>query len=83
MHHPRVLTGRNYEVLQDEPGSFADLVYCDPPYNSQKFYNLTVGNSTAQEQAYLDYYTWTPFTIDLWAQLQANQEKTEEGSDVP
>lgn len=51
--------GDNLEVLrQCVPEESVDLVYLDPPFNSQRTYNITYKGSQAQEEAFKDHWSW-------------------------
>lgn len=61
--------GDNLEILRAEvPGESVDLVYLDPPFNSNRSYNVIFGKNpgeadpTAQIQAFDDTWHWTPVT---------------------
>lgn len=69
--------GDNLQVIEDRiPGEFFDLIYLDPPFNSNRNYNVlfkegTV-DSTAQIGAFEDTWEWTPPTIRLFEELKEN-----------
>ncbi|MEO8178269.1 MAG: DNA methyltransferase [Deltaproteobacteria bacterium] len=51
--------GDNLEVLQEYvPTESVDLVYLDPPFNSQRVYNIVYKDSGAQEEAFKDHWRW-------------------------
>lgn len=52
--------GDNLEVMAEylAPSS-VDLVYLDPPFNSQRTYNIVYKDSHAQEEAFKDYWSWS------------------------
>jgi site-specific DNA-methyltransferase (adenine-specific) len=58
----RIYCGDNLEVLS-LPEFFqpemVDLIYLDPPFNSQRTYNIVYDGSNAQDEAFKDYWTWT------------------------
>lgn len=62
--------GDNLDVMrQNIPSESVDLVYLDPPFNSNRDYNVifarhdvTVDPSAAQIQAFGDTWRWTPIT---------------------
>ncbi len=62
--------GDNLEVLrQNVPDASVDLIYLDPPFNSNRNYNVifsrndTVASADqAQIQAFTDTWRWTPIT---------------------
>ena len=50
------------KLHQEHPAGFIDLIYIDPPFNSQRDYNvlfesIDLTDSTAQKQAFAD--TWS------------------------
>lgn len=57
--------GDNLDVLRDEiPDEVVDLVYLDPPFNSNRSYNVLFANKTgddaqAQIEAFDDTWTWS------------------------
>jgi DNA modification methylase len=69
--------GDNLEVLrQHVPSESVDLVYLDPPFNSNRNYNVifashaTVGSAdAAQIQAFGDTWVWTPTTEEQYKGL--------------
>jgi DNA modification methylase len=55
--------GDNLDVLREMPGESVDLVYLDPPFNSNADYNVLYGTkrggpSEAQSHAFVDTWTW-------------------------
>jgi len=58
--------GDNLEILRKYvPDESVDLIYLDPPFNSQRAYNVIFQDKTgkaaaAQIQAFEDTWTWTP-----------------------
>lgn len=67
----RIYCGDNLEVLS-LPEFFrpemVDLVYADPPFNSQRTYNIVYPDSNAQDEAFKDFWTWTE-AAPLYARL--------------
>lgn len=57
--------GDNLDVLRDEiPDEYVDLVYLDPPFNSNRSYNVLFANKSgsdaqAQIEAFDDTWTWS------------------------
>jgi DNA modification methylase len=57
--------GDNLDVLRDEiPDEYVDLVYLDPPFNSNRSYNVLFqqksgGDAQAQIEAFDDTWTWS------------------------
>ncbi|MFG1358973.1 DNA methyltransferase [Xanthobacter pseudotagetidis] len=59
----RLFFGDNLDVLRGLPSSSVDLIYLDPPFNSNADYNLLYGTkrggpSQAQSHAFQDTWTW-------------------------
>jgi site-specific DNA-methyltransferase (adenine-specific) len=53
--------GDNLEVLSElnlVPAESVDLVYLDPPFNSQRTYNIVYKDSRAQTEAFKDHWSW-------------------------
>ena len=55
--------GDNLPILKDFPDESVDLVYLDPPFNSQQNYNVLFKETsdtpeTAQIKAFEDTWTW-------------------------
>lgn len=57
-----IYCGDNLEILR-EPDYIAsasvDLIYLDPPFNSQRTYNMIHKGSRAQEEAFKDFWSWS------------------------
>lgn len=65
----RLYYGDNLDVMRENIASDSvDLIYLDPPFNSNRNYNVLFGKhrssngDTAQIQAFGDTWTWTPVT---------------------
>jgi DNA modification methylase len=57
--------GDNLDVLRAMPAETVDLIYLDPPFNSQAIYGVIYGTkrggpSQAQSHAFKDMWTWGP-----------------------
>lgn len=58
--------GDNLDFLRDKiPSNFVDLVYLDPPFNSQADYNILFKESSGKEsaaqiQSFKDFWVWNP-----------------------
>jgi DNA modification methylase len=72
----RLFYGDNLDVLREHIGSqTVDLVYLDPPFNSNRNYNVIFGRNgsanpdNAQIQAFGDTWAWTSVTADQFAEL--------------
>lgn len=71
----RLFYGDNLEVLkQSIPAESVDLVYLDPPFNSNRSYNVIFARhqiesnaDAAQIQAFDDTWKWTPITEQQYA----------------
>lgn len=70
----RLYYGDNLEVLQTHVKDEAvDLVYLDPPFNSNRNYNVIFGkhlrtedDDAAQIEAFGDTWAWTPTTEEQY-----------------
>ena len=66
--------GDNLDVMREHiPSKSVDLVYLDPPFNSNRTYNVIFGKNqqsghsgSAQIQAFGDTWTWTPATDEQY-----------------
>jgi DNA modification methylase len=57
--------GDNLEVLAEYiPPESVDLIYLDPPFNSQRTYNIVYKGSAAQTEAFKDYWSWADAAQD-------------------
>lgn len=71
----RLFYGDNLDVLREHVASQSvDLVYLDPPFNSNRNYNVIFGrngghpaSTNAQIQAFGDTWVWTPVTEEQYA----------------
>ena len=51
--------GDNLDVMRQYfPDNYVDLIYLDPPFNSDRTYNRIHKESQAQEQAFVDTWQW-------------------------
>ncbi|MEK7112347.1 MAG: DNA methyltransferase [Patescibacteria group bacterium] len=69
--------GDNLEVLEEKiPDNFFDLIYLDPPFNSNRNYNVLFKegqiDSSAQIHAFEDTWEWTDSTVKLFNALKEN-----------
>lgn len=70
----RLFFGDNFDVMrQSLPAATVDLVYLDPPFNSNRSYNVIfsrhqVESDAAQIQAFDDTWRWTPVTEQQYEQ---------------
>lgn len=71
--------GDNLDVLREHiPDGSVDLVYLDPPFNSNRNYNVIFGkhpasSDAAQIQAFGDTWVWTPTTDEQFAGLMSGE----------
>lgn len=66
-----IYCGDNLEILRERDyvaSQSVDLIYLDPPFNSQRTYNLIYKGSRAQEEAFKDYWSWAE-SASTYAQL--------------
>ena len=66
--------GDNLEVLPDFPSECVDLVYLDPPFNSNRSYNVLFRESAgteaeAQIEAFEDTWQWTTATAEVFDEV--------------
>ena len=71
----KLFFGDNLEIMREHVESESvDLVYLDPPFNSNQTYNVLFKNkdsrpSQAQMEAFDDTWHWTPETEAEWQRL--------------
>ena len=68
--------GDNLDILQEKlPEESFDLIYLDPPFNSNRDYNVLFKegkiDSSAQIRAFEDTWEWTPYTDSLFQELRS------------
>lgn len=74
--HGTLYYGDNLEVLRRHiPDESVDLIYLDPPFNSNRSYNVLFGRThaagaSAQIEAFDDTWTWTHETEQIYTQMQ-------------
>ena len=73
--------GDNFDVVPREIArESVDLIYLDPPFNSNRSYNVlfseATGDSRAQIHAFNDTWTWSPDTERLYEEMQAGSVPT-------
>jgi site-specific DNA-methyltransferase (adenine-specific) len=61
----RLFYGDNLTIMQNMPSGCVDLIYLDPPFNSQRSYNLIYKQTTGlpvpeQEEAFCDAWEMDP-----------------------
>lgn len=82
--------GDNLEILREKfsrRNVFFDLIYLDPPFNSNKSYNVLfkegLVDSPAQVSAFEDSWHWTPYTMKTFEELAgARPSKTPVSQEV-
>lgn len=66
--------GDNLEVLGELiPAESVDLVYLDPPFNSQRTYNIVYKDSRAQAEAFKDHWSWEEAAPQYMKLLEATE----------
>ena len=55
----RLYYGDNLPVLKEMPSDWVDLIYLDPPFNSNKTYNIIYPDDMGQVRAFEDTWVWT------------------------
>lgn len=63
--------GDNLAVLKFIPDESVDLVYLDPPFNSQRSYNAIFKGARAQERAFKDCWSWEDDAAKTYERLVA------------
>lgn len=71
----KLICGDNLDVLQSDAidAASVDLIYLDPPFNSNSHYNLPfkkLGKDTAAVEAFKDIWHWDPATRELESRLE-------------
>ncbi len=65
-------TGDNLDVMRGLNSESVDLIYLDPPFNSNRDYSAPIGSEAAEGAAFKD--TWTLSDVDLaWHGLIAEE----------
>ncbi len=73
--------GDNLEVMRRHvPSESVDLVYLDPPFNSDRTYNLVYKGSHAEERAFVDTWTWDEGAENAFRELT---DRIPQGVHVP
>lgn len=73
--------GDNLDVMRRHVATESvDLVYLDPPFNSDRTYNLIYKGSQAQAQAFVDTWTWDDNAEAAFRELT---DRTPQGVHVP
>ena len=71
--------GDNLDVLRKIPNDYVDLIYLDPPFNSNASYNMLFKekdgkDSQAQVEAFTDSWEWVESTNYIFEELTMNEE---------
>ena len=71
--------GDNLDVLRKIPNNYVDLIYLDPPFNSNASYNMLFKekdgkDSEAQVEAFKDSWDWVESTNYIFEELTMNEE---------
>ncbi len=61
--------GDNIDVLKELPEDCVDLIYLDPPFNSNQFYVAAFGDKGMVKQQLRDVWTWTVETENTFQRL--------------
>ena len=73
MHDNSLYYGDCLEVMREWPDESVDLIYLDPPFNSNAKYNVLFSNAnpgeTAQFQAFDDTWYWDEAAIERYGRL--------------
>lgn len=85
-----LLFGDNINFLSDAealPNESVDLVYLDPPFNSDAHYNMifketSEEESEAQEKAFSDTWSWDQASTDALARLMSDQHASIESQSL-
>jgi DNA modification methylase len=77
IHNRTLFFGDNLKILQEKiPENTFDLIYLDPPFNSDRNYNVLFKegkvDSSAQIHAFEDTWEWTDDTVRLFEELKKN-----------
>jgi site-specific DNA-methyltransferase (adenine-specific) len=73
--------GDNLDVMRRHiANESVDLIYLDPPFNSDRTYNLIYKGSQAQERAFVDTWTWDDNAENAFRELI---ERSPQGVHVP
>ena len=64
-----LVCGDNLDVLKDLPGECVDLIYLDPPFNSNQFYVAAFGDKGMVRAQLRDIWRWTVETENAFQRL--------------
>ena len=65
------MRGDNYDVLQQLPDECVDLIYLDPPFNSNQFYVAAFGDKGRVGRQLRDIWRWTAGTERAFQDIEA------------
>ena len=66
----------NLSVLREMDDASVDLIYLDPPFNSNRAYNIIYGDDLGQVTAFEDTWYWSPQCDEYLKELQNADNKT-------
>lgn len=77
MNNRTLFFGDNLKIVEEKiPDDTFDLIYLDPPFNSNRNYNVLFKegqiDASAQIHAFEDTWEWTPTTVKLLEELKQN-----------
>ena len=64
-----LVCGDNIDVLKELPDNCVDLIYLDPPFNSNQFYVAAFGDKGMVKQQLRDVWRWTVETENTYKRL--------------
>ncbi len=65
-----LVCGDNLDVLREIPDECVDLIYADPPFNSNSNYNAVFGDKGRVEAQLRDVWRWTVETENAYRRMQ-------------
>ena len=68
-----LVCGDNIDVLGELPDECVDLIYLDPPFNSNQFYVAAFGDKGMVASQLRDIWRWTVGTQNVFDGLQRGQ----------
>lgn len=68
----RLYYSDNLPVLRDMESESIDLIYLDPPFNSNKAYNIIYPHDLGQVTAFEDTWCWSPQCDEYMEELSKN-----------
>ena len=66
-----LVRGDNYDVMQRLPDECVDLIYLDPPFNSNQFYVAAFGDKGTVAQQLRDIWRWTAASERAFQDIEA------------